>query len=370
MKLSKTILFFIIVFYSAGAFAQTIENGVSQTLANYRKKVLTNVNYELSFSIPLNIKDSIAANETISFNLKENKQPLQLDFKEKRNHINQILVNGTGTAIQFQNEHLVIDRKYLRQGKNHIHIDFIAGELSLNRNIDYLYTLLVPDRARTLFPCFDQPDIKATFGLKLSVPDSWKAISNAPVQSVKDSAGKKYYVFAESDLFSTYLFSFVAGKFNETQGKAVDRPMHFYFRETDPAKIKLSVDTIFDIHTKSIAFLEDYTQIPFPFQKLDFVAIPDFQYGGMEHVGAIDYKAATLFLDSGATKDQQNTRANLIAHEVSHMWFGDLVTMLWFNDVWMKEVFANFMAAKIVNPSFPNINHELRFFLQHARSSE
>ena len=91
--------------------------------------------------------------------------------------------------------------------------------------------------------------------------------------------------------------------------------------------------------------------------------VPSFQFGGMEHAGAIFYNASGLLLDESATQNQMLGRASVIAHETAHMWFGDLVTMRWFNDVWMKEVFANFMAAKIVNPSFPEVNHELRFLL-------
>ena len=105
--------------------------------------------------------------------------------------------------------------------------------------------------------------------------------------------------------------------------------------------------------------------IPYPFGKFDFVLIPSFQFGGMEHAGAIYYNASGLLLDESATQNQLLGRANMISHETSHMWFGDLVTMRWFNDVWMKEVFANFMAAKIVNPSFPNVNHDLRFLFQN-----
>ena len=111
--------------------------------------------------------------------------------------------------------------------------------------------------------------------------------------------------------------------------------------------------------------MEQYTGIPYAFGKFDFVLIPAFQFGGMEHAGKILYNASGLMLDESATQNQQLGRASVIAHETAHMWFGDLVTMRWFNDVWMKEVFANFMAAKIVNPSFPEVNHELRFLLSH-----
>ena len=138
-----------------------------------------------------------------------------------------------------------------------------------------------------------------------------------------------------------------------------------YHRETDAEKVAANRDTIFDLHQQALDWLETYTDRKYPFEKLDFVLLPAFQFGGMEHAGAIFYNAPYLFLDKTATQNQQLSRANLIAHETAHMWFGDLVTMKWFDDVWLKEVFANFMAAKIVNPTFPNIDHELRFFLQH-----
>jgi aminopeptidase N len=136
-------------------------------------------------------------------------------------------------------------------------------------------------------------------------------------------------------------------------------------RETDAAKVARNREAIFDLHAASLAWLEEYTGIPYPFGKFDFLLVPSFQFGGMEHPGSIFYNASGLLLDESATQNQKLGRASLIAHETAHMWFGDLVTMRWFNDVWMKEVFANFMAAKIVNPSFPEINHELRFLLAH-----
>jgi aminopeptidase N len=128
-------------------------------------------------------------------------------------------------------------------------------------------------------------------------------------------------------------------------------------------------DAIFDLHAAALTWLERYTAIRYPFGKFDFVLIPSFQFGGMEHAGAILYNASGLLLDESATQNQFLERASTIAHETSHMWFGDLVTMKWFDDVWMKEVFANFMAAKIVNPSFPQVNHPLRFLLSNYPSA-
>ncbi|NVJ48719.1 MAG: peptidase M1 [Cytophagia bacterium] len=140
-------------------------------------------------------------------------------------------------------------------------------------------------------------------------------------------------------------------------------------RETDKEKVERNKDLVFNLHSASIKWLEQYTGIKYPFKKLDFALIPSFQYGGMEHVGAIQYQANSLLLDEDPSQNQLLGRASLIGHEVAHMWFGNLVTMDWFNDVWTKEVFANFMAAKMVNPSFPEINHDLNFLVRHYPSA-
>ena len=345
--------------------ALPVETGVARQLAEHRREVLRNIAYDIQLTIPASKEAPIPASQTISFTLRDKSQPLQIDFKEQRDHLNSIRVNGKEIPVVFENEHVVIAPRYLKQGPNQVQIDFTAGNLSLNRNEDYLYTLLVPDRARTVFPCFDQPDLKASFKLSLTLPQNWKALANAPMQDSVITGSTKTYHYLPSDTIPTYLFSFVAGDFHKVSRTESGRAMHFYHRETDPDKLKLSMDPIFGIHRDALTFMKEYTQIPYPFQKFDFVAIPDFQYGGMEHVGAIDYKASTLFLDKGATKDQQVSRSNLIAHETAHMWFGDLVTMRWFNDVWMKEVFANFMADKISKTTVEDSNYDLKFLIDH-----
>jgi aminopeptidase N len=138
-----------------------------------------------------------------------------------------------------------------------------------------------------------------------------------------------------------------------------------YHRENDCLKVARNLDAIFSSHFKSLNWLKEFTSIDYPFGKLDIILIPDFQYSGMEHPGAIYYRDSRLFLDEKPSITQKLGQANLIAHEVSHQWFGDLVTMRWFNDVWLKEVFAGFMADKIVNPQYPEVNHDLNFLLSH-----
>ncbi len=346
-----------------------IEAGVSIELAEYRKEVLSIINYKLEFRVPDNLNQQIQALEDLTFNLKDNSQDLQLDFKESPELLKGLIVNGKSQELLIEEEHIILKKENLKVGFNQVEINFFAGETSLNRKEEFLYTLFVPDRARTAFPVFDQPNLKATFELVLDLPADWSAISNGPIAQASVKDGRKNYQFYKSDLISTYLFSFVAGEFDVVNKTVGGREMTMLHRESDEQKVARNLDLIFYLHAASLQWLEEYTGIKYPFKKLDFALIPSFQYGGMEHVGAIQYRANSLMLDEDPSQTRLLGRASLIAHEVAHMWFGNLVTMDWFNDVWTKEVFANFMAAKMVNPSFPDINHDLNFLVRHYPSA-
>ncbi|MGY8909683.1 MAG: M1 family metallopeptidase, partial [Flavobacteriales bacterium] len=347
----------------------TLETGISHELATYRKQQIADVVYNLHFKIPKEKTSTISSKLELNFKVEDLKQNVFLDFNEETSKLKSIKVNDKTSPINHQKEHIIIDKSNLVLGANQIEILFDAGETSLNRNEEFLYTLLVPDRASTLFPCFDQPDIKAKYNLQITAPKDWKVLAGGFKESALETDDFIKHTFGTSDLMSTYLFSFVAGKFTEETKNPGAFNMRFLYRENNQEKIQESVGEVFKIHQNSIDFLENYTAVKFPFQKMDFAAIPPFQYGGMEHVGAIQYRESSLFLDENATQTQKLGRAKLIAHETSHMWFGDLVTMKWFNDVWMKEVFANFMADKIVNPVYPEINHRLSFMMTHYPSA-
>src|SRR5215204_4196082 len=356
---------------AAAAAAQTMTpaSGVPLDVATRRASVVSNLRYELSLSIPDALGSPLTGTTTIRFDLKDAAAPLVLDFETSREHVKSIEANGAPVAITYTNGHIIIPVASLAAGANILRITFDAGNASLNRSNDFLYTLFVPARARLAFPVFDQPDLKGRWTLSLDHPAKWQSAANGAELSRTASGDRVAVKFAETEPLPTYLVAFIAGDFKVETAERNGRTFRMFHRETDAAKVARNRDAIFDLHARAIEFLERYTAIPYAFGKFDFVAIPAFQFGGMEHAGKILYNASGLMLDESATQNQLLGRASVISHETAHMWFGDLVTMRWFNDVWMKEVFANFMAAKIVNPSFPSVNHDLRFLFQQYPSA-
>ena len=210
--------------------------------------------------------------------------------------------------------------------------------------------------------------------MTLDIPEQWKAVSNSPLAgdcadllygsfsevSIEQDIlpGLRRWVFSPTAPLPTYLFAFAAGEF-EYQYFPQYRTGAFH-RGKDPAQTAQIPEIAREVRF-ALDWLEDYTAMPYPFAKYDFVVLPGFQFGGMEHAGATFYNDTRLFLSANPTPDEILRRIELIAHETAHMWFGDAVTMKWFNDVWTKEVFANYFAAAITEPLFPDANHELNF---------
>ena len=336
--------------------------GVPETLARERADTIRALRYELAFVVPAGVSEAVQGRAILRFTLAAPRRVV-LDFAQPRDRILGVRAGGAELPVTFGDGHLIIPAQATRAGENEITIDFVAGDEPLNRDTELLYTLFVPARAHRAFPCFDQPDLKARYTLSLDVPAGWETVANGAVSATESNGQRTRVRFAETQPIPTYLFAFAAGKFFVETAHRNGREFRMFHRETDAAKVARNRDAIFDLHAAALAWLEEYTAIPYAFGKFDFVAVPSFQFSGMEHPGAVLYNAASLLLEESATQNQMLDRASVIAHETSHMWFGDLVTMRWFDDVWMKEVFAGFMAGKIVNPSFPQVNHDLRFLL-------
>ena len=329
------------------AGAVNIEKGVSRALAEYRARNLRNIEYALTFTVPADKDKPVSFFETLRF-WWTGDEDLQIDFQGDESQLDGvIMVNGKAVDAIVRDEHIIIPQGSLRLGNNKVMIGGYSSDKALNRHDDYMYTLFVPDQARSAFPCFDQPDLKANFELELELPEGWVSISNDT-----------------QHLMPTYLFSFTAGRFQVETATRYGRQFTALYRETDPDKVA-QLPTVFDQVALSLSWMEHYTGLAYPFEKYAFVVLPGYQFGGMEHPGCIQFNDKRIFLGPNPSPDEEMNRLNLIAHETAHMWFGDLVTMRWFDDVWTKEVFANFLADKISRQQFPAINHDLAFIKTH-----
>ncbi len=208
--------------------------------------------------------------------------------------------------------------------------------------------------ARKAFPCFDQPDMKAKFLLMLNVSKDLDAVSNMPVKKsfVKDNLKK--FVFEETPLMSTYLLAFVIGELDYVEGKSKNETKVRVY--TTPGK-KENGKLALDVAIKSLDYYNEYFKIPYPLPKLDLIAIPDFESGAMENWGLITYRETQLLFDeknssAGIKEDIVNT----ITHEIAHQWFGNLVTMKWWNDLWLNEGFASWIEYKAADKIFPEFD--------------
>ena len=341
MKNYKLFLTTMLCLMALSLSAQQLTKGVSKELAEQRKANISNVNYDLTFNVPADVKTPVTGKAVITFDLQK-KADVVLDFQGGFSG-NCTINNKKKRPATYQKEHIVLPSKFLKQGTNAVVIDFASLDKAMKRHQDYLYTLILPDLARTVFPCFDQPDIKAKFTTTINAPAGWKAIYS-------DGTG----------LLPTHLYSFVAGNFQEKTGTQGNRPIRILYRENDPDKVK-QLDKILDEFSQSLKWMEGYTAIRPPFKEYDMAILPDYPYGGMEYPGAFQLSDRRVFLGKDASQEDELKRMELIAHETAHLWFGDIVQMNWTEDLWTKEVFANFMSSKITRRKFERTDHEMNF---------
>ncbi|HVF44896.1 MAG TPA: M1 family aminopeptidase, partial [Pyrinomonadaceae bacterium] len=390
--------------------------GVPRELARHRAAHYRDVRYSLDLTLAPGA-ETMKGREKITVTLDEAAGDLVLDWRVIKTDVDPgtraggIKVNGKAvTDAQFRDEHINIPRAHLTPGANTIELDFespvsasgsaVTRYLDREDNSEYVYTLFVPSDASTAFPCFDQPDLKARFTLKVTAPQNWKVISNTEGSALPEfdstggglplspPAGMTWNVFKETEPISTYQFAFAAGPFDalEIRREDVLRTSHLtlrpgrpptqpvpgevisretvkeaprillFVRKSKTERALKELDEVVRINREGVKFFEEYFAHEFPFSKYDLILIPEFAYGGMEHAGATFLREEGVLFPSDPTSADIAARAETMLHEAAHQWFGDLVTMRWFDDLWLKEGFATFMAYKAFERVMPQLD--------------
>ncbi|WP_234552660.1 aminopeptidase N [Rhodococcus qingshengii] len=228
-----------------------------------------------------------------------------------------------------------------------------SGE-GLHRFVDdaddqtYLYTQYEPADARRVFACFEQPDLKAPFTFEVTAPDGWEVLSNQPATQTLSVDGAQRVTFAPTLPISTYITAIAAGPYHRVASSWSRGELTVELGALCRASLApyLDADNVFDITRQGLDFYAEYFDYPYPFGKYDQIFVPEYNLGAMENPGLVTFTEAYVFRGT-ATDEQHQRRANTILHEMAHMWFGDLVTMVWWDDLWLKESFADFMGSLV-----------------------
>ena len=223
-----------------------------------------------------------------------------------------------------------------------------AGQ-GIHRSVDpsdgavYVWTSFEPDDARVVFPCFDQPDLKAVFGIRVDAPDGWLVTSNMGGGAVTTADGVRRWTFADTPPLSTYVPVVNAGPFVELRSTRDGYDLGLYARRSLAPMLQRDAEELFDLTSKGLAFYGEQFAMAFPEPRYDQVFVPEFG-GAMENYGCVTWSDVFIFRDPPSYADREE-RALVLLHEMAHMWFGDMVTMRWWDDLWLNESFAEWACA-------------------------
>ncbi|MBC7530088.1 MAG: aminopeptidase N [Oligoflexus sp.] len=335
---------------------------LTQTQAQLRKDQVSDVRYALNMDISRGEKEKFFLGEVIiDFNWKTSKEPLRIDFS--KGEVKSIKLNGKTAAFTYDKEAIHLKPDIFKEGANSLTVTYkhpysIDGS-GLYRFVDpedkktYLYTQFESYDANQMFPNFDQPDLKAKFTFKVLAPKDWTVVSTVRENKIEDQKSARLWNFPESLPISTYLFSLVAGPYKIWEDQKFRIPLRVMARQSLAAYVRpdewLTWTRFgFDYYEKTFA-------TPYPFLKYDQVLVPDFNAGAMENVANVTYNER--FAPKGERSAHMMERNfSTLLHEMAHMWFGDMVTMKWWDDLWLNESFATYASAGAL-ASHPDFKH-------------
>lgn len=234
--------------------------------------------------------------------------------------------------------------------------------LSSFENKNYIFTQFEDMHARRAFPSFDEPNFKIPYQMTITSPEKQVVVSNTPVEKHEVKDGMQTVTFMKTKPMPTYLIAYTVGPFDSVDLTGLKVPGKIYVPKGYADKTKFVVK-----HTPEIlTALEDFFGIEYPYRKLDFVAVPNFTHGAMENAGLITYRDSLLLLEDEPGLAERSGPLNVIAHELAHQWYGNLVTMAWWDDLWLNEAFASWMASYVMMELYPELNFRDRIIQEGA----
>ncbi|MCD1183841.1 M1 family aminopeptidase [Leptospira sp. Pond_2020] len=325
-------------------------NILTQTEAIERAEQVKQIGYEIHLDLKAGSSTYQGETKISFFYTGKGKGKLKIDFVTKK--IEVFLLNGKDFSDYTKTDSFLdLPVNFLNVGMNEIKIlytnDYNHSGSGFHQFQDpsdgseYLHTDFEPFEAHRMFPCFDQPDLKATYELSLIGPKDWKYVHNTLPIKEKIQKERIEIRFQKTALFSTYLFALISGPYEVWEDRYKNIPLRILCRKS--LSKYMDAENIFAITKESFGFLESYFDLPYPYGKYDQIFVPEFNMGAMENVGAVTFSEHYIFR-SPRIYSEYLGRANTIYHEMVHMWFGNLVTMKWWNDLWLNESFADYLS--------------------------